>query len=582
LGGLAGGTADAESEVASGASPSDGQSFLNRLKQECMASGNCLEDYPADGETVAGFADILIKLGFSVDEVEEMVSNLNSRASGNDVTFADLFKAASQLSEPEDAGGVTAMLDVAALPDLERMLSQLGLDLKTSQSILSDALVEGQGIDLRLLAGGIRRAVGAGSGIATGNPAEVLEAMRRIGLSPDEEISPKAGPDEPMSGEDGGADGLSGSLLLTCLQQLVARPGDKSDLRRLIASAGEENGGDARKALLSELARMQQGAASAVSAAGTAGKADGPADGGTMSLERFAAVLESRVAEAEGLSASGKASAARSLAETVSGFMEKVSSAAGNKRYSKPGSRLNAVTSASDTAGRQTAGRNTAQASGQTVSSGEAQRQSGAQASGTDSDGKLSDALGAAHRDKTGSLAEDARFGTEGFVREMRGGDAAASFGKAAAGRNLPGYLLNQVSRQIIRLRNAGGNEMTLHLKPAHLGRMKLNIEHASGGIRVGIVVESAAARDMLLANSHDLKTALSDQGLRLDRIDVETQTDFGQSMAQAGRGFGQSGGRKGRWAGQHRADAEGVSAPPVRSAAGAGSVESGRLDLVA
>jgi flagellar hook-length control protein FliK len=124
---------------------------------------------------------------------------------------------------------------------------------------------------------------------------------------------------------------------------------------------------------------------------------------------------------------------------------------------------------------------------------------------------------------------------------------------------------------------------MTLQLKPPHLGRMKLNVEHTTGGIKVGIVVESTAARDMLLSNSHDLKTALADQGLRLDKIDVETQTDFGQSMAQAGRGFGQSGGRKGALGRQQGRQGSGdISGKPVDAEPGTGGGETRRLDLVA
>jgi flagellar hook-length control protein FliK len=193
-----------------------------------------------------------------------------------------------------------------------------------------------------------------------------------------------------------------------------------------------------------------------------------------------------------------------------------------------------------------------------------------------------SDILNAAGRDKRHGTLDDPRIGTESLVREMKAGNETAVFTKTGAGRNLPGYLLEQVSRQIVRLRNAGESDMTLQLKPPHLGRIQLNIEQTSGGIKVGIVVESAAARDMLLANSHDLKMTLADQGLRLDKIDVEAQADFGQSMAQAGRGFDQSGGRKGRWGDQGRQGGGNASENPLAAEAATGRGGAGRLDLVA
>jgi flagellar hook-length control protein FliK len=253
----------------------------------------------------------------------------------------------------------------------------------------------------------------------------------------------------------------------------------------------------------------------------------------------------------------------------------------GAERFSITGSRLSTATSASETVAKNGAGESAGQASKLTAAEG-AQRQASPNPSGADSAEKLAEALNAAGRDKTKTAGEDSGFGTESLTREMKAGGGTASLGKTAAGRNLPGYLLNQVGRQIIRLRNAGENEMTLQLKPPHLGRMKLNIEHTAGGIKVGIVVESTAARDMLLANTHDLKTALADQGLRLDKIDVEAQADFDQSMAQAGRGFGQSGGRKGRWAEQRQANAGGLSDSPPVTENDAGGLDSGRLDLVA
>ena len=123
---------------------------------------------------------------------------------------------------------------------------------------------------------------------------------------------------------------------------------------------------------------------------------------------------------------------------------------------------------------------------------------------------------------------------------------------------------------------------MTLQLKPPDLGRMKLTMEHTASGMKVGIVVENAAAKDMLLANTGDLKTALADQGLRLDRIDVETRSDFGQSMDRAGREFGRSGQQKGWRAGRNPGNGGGTSDATPGTGTVARQLEAGRLDLVA
>jgi flagellar hook-length control protein FliK len=105
---------------------------------------------------------------------------------------------------------------------------------------------------------------------------------------------------------------------------------------------------------------------------------------------------------------------------------------------------------------------------------------------------------------------------------------------------------LDQVSRQILRSQLANESEIQIQLKPPSLGRLKMSIEHTSEGLKVSIIAESSAARDMLLSNSGDLKTALMEQGIRLDKINVETQADFNQTMANTGgNGSNGSDGRK-------------------------------------
>lgn len=604
-----------------------GKSILTQLKKEFMSSGHSLEDYTANGHAVAAFGNVLAMLGFSTGEIEEMVSDLNSRAFGDKVTLADLFQAASQLTEPDEGGDMSAMLDASSLSDLAIILGLLGLDHRTGRNILSEALVEGKGIDPGILAAGIRRAMTdmkAGSDTAIGHPAEVLDRMRRIGLPADGMTSLQATLDElipevtrmndapDLAKEDFGANGIFGSLLLSYLHQLVAPLGkDGGELQRLIASAGKENGGFDGQTLLASLVQLKQQAASAGSSPGTSGSAGAPggaADAGEMSLERFVALLERRIAEADSRGGAAKAMrASRPMAEAVGGFTEGVSLSAestsgpwvppvypegdkpfqapgrtGAKRFSNSHNRLGTAGSALKTAAKDATGQDSALPSRQTMSAGGGQRQVSSSPSGGDPAEKLSETLSAGGRGKTDKTTEDPGPGTEGYVREMKAGDEAASFGKPTASRSLPGYLLNQVSRQIVRLRNAGQNELTLQLKPPHLGRMKLNVENTAGGIRVGIVVESTAARDLLLANSHDLKAALAEQGVRLERIDVEARADFGQSMAQTDGGFGQTRGQRGRWPARSRADAGGISESPAGTRNGVGRVDSGRLDLVA
>jgi flagellar hook-length control protein FliK len=628
-----------------------GHSFLSQLKKEFMAFGRPLEEYKVSGNAAAHFGDILVKLGFDTGEVEQMLSSLGGGDTGRELTIADLFTAASQLTEPGGDEIPPVTLDGSALPDLEIILQNLGLNPETSRRILSDALTEKSGIDLKTLASGIRRVLGdiaAEPGIDMGNQDGIIERMKRIGLSANGKPSLRDILDELISeledlneargiSEEGvEADGLPGSLLLSYLQQLVQPLGNEGrSLQQLIASAGKENGGVDVRALLNRLVKMKQETSSLSPNYETAGNVDaqagalesgrmglfrfvssgvsdayvGASGSGKMSLREFVSILESRIAAEESSGGAFKAgSDQRPMAEVLGNFMKTVSASAENTSGKQPvfqvdfeggkpsesnwqpGSKAVADVGNSQSAGKafteagtkEAAGQQAAQVSRSSTLPGEGDRSFSENAAGREQTERLSQALNTAGRSKANKFADDNGFNLETAVREAKSGEETAPPVRAAANRSLPGYLLNQVSRQILRLRSTGENEMTLQLKPPHLGRMKLTMEHTAGGMKVGIIVESAAAKDMLLANTGDLKTALADQGLRLDRIDVEARADFGQSMAQAGREFGRSGQQKGRWAGRNPGSTSGVSETPAGTGAAAGEVGAGRLNLVA
>ncbi len=587
-----------------------GHSFLLELQKACTADGNCLEDYTVNGAALSKFGDILGKLGFDSEEVAQMLSNLSSRGTGHTVTLAELFKGASQLSMPDDEKSAT--LDVSAMPDLETILSGLGLSSATSQRILSDSLVNGNAIDLEKLAAGIRGALDS-AGAPTGDQTEIIEKIRSLGLMGDEgddslkvrldklisEVS-KINDLQDVLDDSDGENGLPGSLLIPYLQQLAAPLGnDHKDLKGMIASAGKADGGFDGHTLLSKLMQMRQ------ETSVTAGAMED--ESGQMSLSRFASALENRIAAQKNLHlAANKTSAQHSMAEAVKGFMENISPASETaskiqvfpvdlesrdslKASWQPDTKRFKNSNDFRITGKSVAGKagspqNAQETLKQAVSTEGGNRQSPEYSTGKDPAGKFLDVLNASDKPQASRTADASGLAAEGVGGQPKTGSQTAALDSTASNRELPGYLLNQVSRQIIRLRNAGKNDITLQLKPPHLGRMKLQIEHTAGGIKVGIVVESHAAKDMLLAHSQDLKTSLAHQGLRLDRIDVEANADFNQSMAHAGREFNQSGGQKGRWSGRARGETGGISEIPDVSGASPSlaGVDPGRLDLVA
>lgn len=132
--------------------------------------------------------------------------------------------------------------------------------------------------------------------------------------------------------------------------------------------------------------------------------------------------------------------------------------------------------------------------------------------------------------------------GSAGSDIESSGTPARAK----AAPRTLPAYVTNQVGRGIVRAVNQGDSTLRLQLKPVELGRLTMTIDHQSTGVKVTIVTENQAARDLLASNVNELKSALSSAGISLDSFDVDMNSDFKQSMANAGNQAGQFGRRNG------------------------------------
>ncbi|MBF0229989.1 MAG: flagellar hook-length control protein FliK [Desulfamplus sp.] len=100
----------------------------------------------------------------------------------------------------------------------------------------------------------------------------------------------------------------------------------------------------------------------------------------------------------------------------------------------------------------------------------------------------------------------------------------------------LPSYVTNQVVRSINRAFNNGESEIRLQLRPAELGRIFMTIDTQGDTLKVSVVTENQAAKDILTSNANDLKNTLANSGINIESFDVEMGSDFKQSMANSGQ----------------------------------------------
>jgi flagellar hook-length control protein FliK len=98
----------------------------------------------------------------------------------------------------------------------------------------------------------------------------------------------------------------------------------------------------------------------------------------------------------------------------------------------------------------------------------------------------------------------------------------------------LPGYLVDQVGKQISRSILRGDKIIKLRLKPPELGVVKVEMDIQDNVLKLGMIIENNSVKELLLSNVQELRNALIEQGVKLERLDVQINYDFNQSLADS------------------------------------------------
>ena len=103
---------------------------------------------------------------------------------------------------------------------------------------------------------------------------------------------------------------------------------------------------------------------------------------------------------------------------------------------------------------------------------------------------------------------------------------------KPLAGNLLPSYLVDQVGKQLARSVLRGERVIRLQLKPPELGTVKVEMDMRGNILKLGMIADNSSVKQLLLSNVHELREALVEQGVKLDRLDVHIDYEFNQSLA--------------------------------------------------
>ena len=99
--------------------------------------------------------------------------------------------------------------------------------------------------------------------------------------------------------------------------------------------------------------------------------------------------------------------------------------------------------------------------------------------------------------------------------------------------RPVPYYLNHQVSRQLASAIRNNDNQVSFQLRPPHLGTLQLNLEVHNSVLRIGMATDNQATKDILISHMGELKEALAEQGIKIDKVDIQINYDLGQSLAK-------------------------------------------------
>jgi hypothetical protein len=95
----------------------------------------------------------------------------------------------------------------------------------------------------------------------------------------------------------------------------------------------------------------------------------------------------------------------------------------------------------------------------------------------------------------------------------------------------LPAYLIDQIGRQLSRSILRGDRVVKLKINPPDLGLLKVDIDIKANILKLGMITENQTVKELLLSNIQELRESLGEQGVKLERIDIQLNHDFRQSQ---------------------------------------------------
>jgi len=137
---------------------------------------------------------------------------------------------------------------------------------------------------------------------------------------------------------------------------------------------------------------------------------------------------------------------------------------------------------------------------------------------------------GHAIKSETGKMGVPHDIGNSTFSDTVN----AAKHQPKIAREIIPAHLINQVGRQISRSILRGERVIKLQLHPPDLGSVKVEMAIKDNVLKLGMMIENSTVKELLLSNAHELRHALVEQGVKLEKLDIQINYNFGQTLTNS------------------------------------------------
>ncbi len=471
---------DLISAVEGGNDDIKGADFLNKLKQYFVLAGLDLEKLSINAEGIEALKEILGLAGFSLDEVNDLIAGLKEASNDGEILVSDLMEGLAKLEAVEDVREEDEagedLLAASVLPIIQSIMTALGIPESVTGDILSKAEA-GEGIHLNSLIAGLQELAKASAGSEVRYKSESGNSGLFINL-------------EQMGIQDAGSSDGRFTLeqLITALEQM--RPEKNSSVPAESTIQNVKNGADLESLFNRVLGNIKENTVSAAAVT--------PANEETR-LETSYKMTDSEK--------SGSLADFFSLQKAVE---------AGNINASGTGKEAEPEM---------------AQILDRLVS---LMNGSGKNTGSIENRGRDDEAVFIKKNKDAVIKGSDLGQPSSGGFKEADINDHLGALKAKSSARALPAYVTNQVGKSLVKTINRGESELKLQLKPPELGRLIMTIDNLGSSLKISVVTENYAAKEILTAHANELKATLAGNGISIESFDVEMNSDFKQAMADA------------------------------------------------